>query len=90
MGICDSGGDGLFSLMKSLQLNTGQFIEYSGNDINVEPAWLQGWTGCNVTVAVVDDGMVNFLIVKSMHDCIVSCACRFGFHSSRLDEEFCK
>ena len=29
---------------------------YEGNDLNVERAWLQGLTGCNVTVAVVDDG----------------------------------
>lgn len=40
-----------------MQLNTGQFgEEYIGNDLRVEPAWLQGITGCNVTVAIVDDG----------------------------------
>ena len=25
-------------------------------DLNVEPAWIQGVTGCNVIVGVVDDG----------------------------------
>ena len=30
--------------------------EYTGRDLKVEQAWLQGVTGCNVTVAVVDDG----------------------------------
>ena len=39
------------------QLNSGQFAEqFRGNDLNVEPAWIQGYSGCNVTVAVVDDG----------------------------------
>ena len=40
-----------------LQLNTGRvYGEDYTEDLNVEPAWLQGLTGCNVTVAVVDDG----------------------------------
>ena len=40
-----------------IQLNTGQYGNvHEGNDLNVERAWLQGLTGCNVTVAVVDDG----------------------------------
>ena len=47
------------------QLNTGQYgINFQGNDLNVERAWLQGLTGCNVTVTVVDDGMAN------MHKCM--------------------
>ena len=42
----------------SLQLNSGQYgNEYIGNDLNVERAWLQGLSGCNVTVVVVDDGI---------------------------------
>ena len=42
-----------------LQLNTGQYgAQYIGNDLNVEPAWMQGVTGCNVTTVVVDDGML--------------------------------
>ena len=28
----------------------------STRDLNVEPAWVQGVTGCNVIVGVVDDG----------------------------------
>jgi subtilisin family serine protease len=39
-------------------LNSAQFGEqFRGNDLNVEPAWIQGYSGCNVTVAVVDDGL---------------------------------
>ena len=35
--------------------------EYTGRDLKVEQAWLQGVTGCNVTVAVVDDGNIRIL-----------------------------
>ena len=46
------------SLSTFVQVNSGQHgNEYEGNDLNVEEAWLQGLTGCNVTVAVVDDGI---------------------------------
>ena len=31
----------------------------STRDLNVEPAWLQGVTGCNVIVGVVDDGKIH-------------------------------
>jgi hypothetical protein len=33
----------------------------STRDLNVEPAWIQGFTGCNVIVGVVDDGELSFL-----------------------------
>ncbi|CAI8044886.1 Neuroendocrine convertase 2, partial [Geodia barretti] len=36
-------------------LNTEE--QYRGNDLRVEQAWLQGLTGCNITVSVVDDGI---------------------------------
>ena len=40
-----------------MQLNRGQLgLEYIGRDLNIEPVWMQGITGLNVTVAVVDDG----------------------------------
>ena len=43
-----------------LQLNTGQFgSDFAGNDLNVERAWLQGITGCNVSLEIVDDGQKN-------------------------------
>ena len=46
------------------QLNTGQHgNQFIGNDLNVEKAWLQGVTGCNVTVTVVDDG--KFILCKT-------------------------
>ena len=39
------------------QLNSGQLGEgYAGNDLRVEQAWMQGLTGCNTTVTIVDDG----------------------------------
>ena len=42
------------------QLNSGQYgDEYKGNDLKVEKAWLQGLSGCNVTVTVVDDGILE-------------------------------
>lgn len=42
------------------QLNSGQFgVDYKGNDSNVEKAWLQGLSGCGVTVTVVDDGKIH-------------------------------
>ena len=40
-----------------MQLNSGQLDEsYAGNDLRVEQAWMQGLTGCNTTVTIVDDG----------------------------------
>ena len=40
-------------------MNIGQYgNEYAGNDLRVEQAWLQGVTGCNVTVTIVDDGII--------------------------------
>ena len=39
------------------QNNTGQTGENSLLvDVNVEPSWIQGFTGSDVIVAVVDDG----------------------------------
>ena len=47
------------------QVNTGQFgNEYRGNDLKVEQAWLQGVSGCNVTVTVVDDGRSTLKCVR--------------------------
>ena len=47
----------LLSLSK-VNSETGVLQELgdSTRDLNVEPAWLQGLTGCNVVVGVVDDG----------------------------------
>ena len=42
------------------QLNTGQTSGSSGLDINVEPVWMQGYTGTGVVVGFVDDGMYAF------------------------------
>ena len=40
-----------------MQLNTGQVSPNdAGNDLNVVPAWIQGVTGCNSVVGIVDDG----------------------------------
>ena len=57
-----------------LQLNTGQYgSEYRGRDLKVEKAWMQGLTGCNVTVGIVDDGMY------AQHT-MNMCAVLFYFH----------
>ena len=38
-------------------MNTGQTSEpANGRDLNVVRAWIQGVTGCNSVVGVVDDG----------------------------------
>jgi subtilisin family serine protease len=37
--------------------NTGQFGGIANNDVNVEAAWAQGYTGAGVVVASVDDGL---------------------------------
>lgn len=40
-----------------LQLNTGQLgASDAGRDLKVERVWLQGITGCDSVVAIVDDG----------------------------------
>ena len=42
-----------------LQLNTGQLgVSATGRDLKVERVWLQGITGCDSVVAIVDDGEV--------------------------------
>ena len=38
------------------QYNTGQYHGTKGLDINVLPAWMQGFTGTGTVVAVIDDG----------------------------------
>ena len=44
--------------LTNLQLNTGQFgDQYKNRDLKIEKVWIQGLTGCNVTVGVVDDGV---------------------------------
>ena len=48
------------SLVYNPQLNTGQVaLSDAGNDLNIVPAWIQGVTGCNSVVAIVDDGNGN-------------------------------
>ena len=45
------------------QLNSGQYgSQYEGRDLKIEKVWMQGFTGCNVTIGMVDDGMcvVNY------------------------------
>ena len=39
------------------QYNVGQSGGRSGMDLNVLPAWIQGYTGRGVVVSVVDDGI---------------------------------
>lgn len=51
--MCAGCGDDVYQL----QLNTGQtLVSDAGRDLNVVPVWLQGITGCNSYVAIVDDG----------------------------------
>ena len=49
-----------------MQLNSGQFGDtYLGRDLRVEQAWMQGLTGCNITVTVVDDGIIIYTAESS-------------------------
>jgi hypothetical protein len=43
-----------------MRFNTEQLSSQThGNDNNVKRVWLQGVTGCGVTVGIVDDGKVD-------------------------------
>ncbi len=50
------------SYLFGVQRNTGQTTaqlqssDDSGNDLRVEPVWIQGYTGCGIVVGVVDNG----------------------------------
>ena len=48
----------------------------------MEPAWIQGYSGCNVTVAVVDDGNLKNKSVFRICQC--TNPCRTGYISRRL------
>ena len=53
------------SVSLQLQLHTGQTgPQFVGNDLNVEPVWIQGITGCNSVVAIVDDGEYVHVVSK--------------------------
>lgn len=43
-----------------MQYNTGQVGGRSGVDVNILPAWIQGYTGLGVVVTIVDDGKWQF------------------------------
>lgn len=43
--------------------NTGQNGGKPKLDLNVEAAWAQGYTGVNVTTAIMDDGKLFVLIL---------------------------
>ena len=42
-----------------MQLNIGQTGGPAGRDINVVPAWMQGFTGKGVVVGIVDEGKLT-------------------------------
>ena len=45
----------------SLQLNTGQAgVNNRDHDLKVEQVWLQGVSGCDTVVAIVDDGKISY------------------------------
>ena len=51
----------LHGLCKHTQYNIGQNGGHSGVDLNVLPAWIQGYTGKGVVVSIVDDGVLYTL-----------------------------
>ena len=52
----------IYCVATTMQLNTGQTGGPAGRDLNVVPAWMQGFTGKGVVVAVVDDGRMMELM----------------------------
>jgi len=49
-------------------MNTGQLgVQFVQNDVNAEQVWIQGVTGCNVTVAVVDTGIIRINLSVHTH-----------------------
>lgn len=56
------------------QRNTGQASGKAKLDLNVEEAWAMGFTGKNITTAIMDDGvdythpdlMNNFVIINKL------------------------
>lgn len=47
------------------QYNTGQTSGHTGLDLNVVPAWIQGYTGRGVVVSIVDDGRLTSCVCWS-------------------------
>ena len=41
-------------------------------DLNVLPAWIQGYTGKGVVVSIVDDGVLYTLYIAGHVSCIVT------------------
>ena len=56
-----------FDLIGFLQKNTGQAGGKPRLDLNVEEAWALGYTGKNVTTAIMDDG-VDYTHPDLMHN----------------------
>lgn len=47
-----------------MQHNVGQVGEkFKQRDLNVEPAWMQGFTGNGVVVGVIDDGESSRVLI---------------------------
>ncbi len=49
----------------------------AGRDMNVERVWLQGVTGCDSVVAIVDDGKINMVLLH-IH-CVIYNECLLLF-----------
>lgn len=61
------------------QLNTGQTSGPARLDINVEPVWMQGYTGSGVVVGFVDDGTYAHCCVPTGEQVVLS---EFVMHST--------
>ena len=60
-----------------MQLNTGQLgAQFAQNDVNAERVWIQGVTGCNVTIAVVDTGIDCSRFNVSLHEFTIHISAR--------------
>ena len=74
-------------------MNTGSipgYAPFTGNDADVEKAWLQGVTGCNTIITVVDEGIMFYGVEKydliiihipSFTHSLITLSLRFGLYT---------
>lgn len=70
------------------QFNINAYNNKQGHDLNVVPAWIQGFTGTGVVVSVVDDG--NAVTALSSAFSNVVCNYRSWKFSSWSQQKLCK
>ena len=76
-------------------MNTGsipEYVPFTGNDADVEKAWLQGVTGCNSIITVTDEGIMfygverykeerSYIHIPSFTHSLITLSLRFGSYT---------